>query len=76
MISEKWAKHTEQSRQHLEVSFVVELEKNWEGLQSPGVTVSLPSSTWQLQLFICVLFPPQQLQLEVMGMHSAMTNLV
>lgn len=56
-------------------SFVVEQE-SWEGLQSPGVTVSLLSSAWQLQLFLCVLFPPRQLQLEVMGMHSAMTNLV
>lgn len=55
---------------------MVELEKNWEGLQSSGVTVSPLSSAWQLELFICVLFPLRQLRLEVMGMHSAMTNLV
>lgn len=74
MISETWEKHTEQSRQHRVLSGGAGAEL--EGMQPPGVTGSLLGSAWQLQLLTRVLFPPGQLQLEVMGMHGAMTNLV
>lgn len=60
--------------------FVVELEKGCPGIQRDfslqGSLSLLLNSAWQLWLFIYMLFPPQQLQLDVIGMYSAMTNLV
>lgn len=66
--------------QAAQVPFAVELEEGCPGIQGDfslqGSLSLLLNSAWQLWLFTYVLFPPRQLQLDVISTYSARTNLV